>query len=197
MPIEAVRDSDGQRNGGLTIKAINTARSAFSPSRSNPLFDSVTVAEGTLQTAVRCTSGRQDPKVDASFSRKVDTPDKMSIQLECGRGTLRKTFGVHCITDVAHVRRRLTRARCPSRSRSDPKSWVACRLTFSRRRKTSPYRAPEDGAETCFETERPGDESCATADPNAPAGQALQTSVSLESKGRTRCSGTNTTGRKG
>ena len=162
--IEAVRDSDGQRNGGLTIKAINTARSAFlSVTFKSTSFDtfSVTVAEGTLQTAVyakHLLAALRTQKVDRVFlSQGVDTPEKISIQLECGRGTLRKTFGVHCITDVAHVRATLDPSTMPIKIAFRPKELGRlCCLTFSRRRKTSPYRVRQRMApETCFETRTP------------------------------------------
>ena len=163
MLIEAVRDSDGQRNGGLTIKAINTARSAFlSVTFKSTSFDafSVTVAEGTLQTAVyakHLLAALRTQKVDRVFlSQGVDTPDKMSIQLECGRGTLRKTFGVHCITDVAHVRATLDPSTMPIKIAFRPKELGRMLSHFQSCGKTSPYRVRQRMApETCFETRTP------------------------------------------
>ena len=194
--IEAVRDSDGQRNGGLTIKAINTARSAFlSVTFKSTSFDafSVTVAEGTLQTAVyakHLLAALRTQKVDRVFlSQGVDTPDRMSIQLECGRGTLRKTFGVHCITDVAHVRATLDPSTMPIKIAFRPKELGRMLSHFqSSQEDITISCAPEDGAgDVLRDANAPATRNLKLSsyvDPNAPAGQALQTSVSLDSGGQ-------------
>ena len=86
--IEATGDREGQRNGGLTIKAINTARSAFlSVTFKSTSFDAfnVTVPEGTLQTAVyakHLLAALRTQKVErVLLSQAVDAPEKISIQL--------------------------------------------------------------------------------------------------------------------
>ena len=126
--IEATGDREGQRNGGLTIKAINTARSAFlSVTFKSTSFDAfnVTVPEGTLQTAVyakHLLAALRTQKVErVLLSQAVDAPEKISIQLECGRGTLRKTFGVHCVTDAAHLRATLDPSTMPIKIAFRPK----------------------------------------------------------------------------
>ena len=136
------------------------------------------------------------------LSQGVDTPDRMSIQLECGRGTLRKTFGVTASPTWLMSGRRLTRSTMPIKIAFRPKSWVACCLTFSRREDITISCAPEDGAgDVLRDANAPATRNLKLSsyvDPNAPAGQALQTSVSLDSGGQGRGAQVRTRrGRKG
>ena len=152
----------------------------------------MTVAEGTLQTAVyakHLLAALRTQKVIASFSRKGLTLGEDVDTAGVRPGTLRKTFGVHCITDVAHVGATLDPSTMPIKIASDPKSWVACCLTFSRREEDITIScAPEDGVgDVLRDANAPATRNLKLSsyvDPNAPAGQALQTSVSLDSGGQ-------------
>ena len=194
--IEATGDREGQRNGGLTIKAINTARSAFlSVTFKSTSFDAfnVTVPEGTLQTAVyakHLLAALRTQKVErVLLSQAVDAPEKISIQLECGRGTLRKTFGVHCVTDAAHLRATLDPSTMPIKIAFRPKELSRMLSHFqSAQADITISCAPEDGAgDVLRDANAPAKRNLKLSsylDPNAPAGQALQTSVSLDSGGQ-------------
>ena len=93
---------------GLTLKAMNSARSAFcSVTFKQASFDLFTVQEGTLQTAVlakHLAAALRTQRLERIvLSQAANDRSKLSVQLECGRVGLTKTYGLHCVTDAEHL----------------------------------------------------------------------------------------------
>ena len=118
---------------GLTLKAMNSARSAYcSVTFKQASFDLFTVREGTLQTAVlakHLAAALRTQRLERIvLSQAANDRSKLSVQLECGRVGLTKTYGLHCVTDAEHLKATTTRPRCPGNWSRARRAWAITRI---------------------------------------------------------------------
>jgi cell cycle checkpoint control protein RAD9A len=110
----------------LTLKAMNSARSAFcSVVFKASSFDIFRVADGTLQTAVLAkhlmAALRTQRLERIVLSQAPGDRSKIAVELECGRNGITKTYGVHCVADAEHLKATLDAAAMPVKLVMRPK----------------------------------------------------------------------------
>ena len=181
---------------GLTLKAMNSARSAFcSVTFKQASFDLFTVREGTLQTAVlakHLAAALRTQRLERIvLSQAANDRSKLSVQLECGRVGLTKTYGLHCVTDAEHLKATIDPTQMPVKlvTRARELGRLLSHFQSGQNDITVSCMPEEDGADA-FRDHRAGSAMAppparnlrlsSFADPNAPPGQALQTSISLD-----------------
>lgn len=182
---------------GLTLKAMNSARSAFcSVTFKQASFDVFHVRAGTLQTAVlakHLAAALRTQKIERIvLSQSPGDASKLAVELQCNRVGVTKTYSVHCLTDVEHLKATIDASRMPVRLVARPREFGRILSHFQSGQNDITISCSPEGAENGFDDRdllKTGDERGAAhrnlklssyADPNAPAGQALQTSVSLD-----------------
>ena len=94
---------------GLTLKAMNTARSAFcSVTFKQASFEVFIVRSGTVQTAVlakHLAAALRTQRLErVVISQKPGDAVTMSVRLECPHAGLVKNYGLNCVTDAEHLK---------------------------------------------------------------------------------------------
>lgn len=186
---------------GLTLKAMNTARSAFcSVTFKQASFEVFNVRTGTVQTAVlakHLAAALRTQRLErVIISQKPGDAATMSVRLECPRSGLVKNYGLNCVTDAEHLKATVDPSLMPITLVVRPKEFGRLLSHFqSAQTDVTVSFSPEKtgGAPTGDFAggfgDRRGESSTAPtrnlrlssfSDPNAPPGQALQTSISLD-----------------
>ena len=187
---------------GLTLKAMNTARSAFcSVTFKQASFEVFIVRSGTVQTAVlakHLAAALRTQRLErVVISQKPGDAATMSVRLECPHAGLVKNYVLNCVTDAEHLKATVDPSLMPITLVVRPKEFgkllshfqsaqtdvtVTCAPVLS-------GAAPNTGGFAGGFGDRRGETSTAPArnlrlssfsDPNAPPGQTLQTSISLD-----------------
>ena len=176
-------DPQGDELGALRLLLRDVQASLLRP---------VHGTEGTLQTAVlakHLAAALRTQRLERIvLSQAANDRSKLSVQLECGRVGLTKTYGLHCVTDAEHLKATIDPARCRETGHAE-RAW-AITLAFSERTERH-HRLVHAGRGWRGRVQGPSRGAAQApparnlrlssfADPNAPPGQALQTSISLD-----------------
>ena len=187
---------------GLTLKAMNTARSAFcSVTFKQASFEVFNVRTGTVQTAVlakHLAAALRTQRLErVVISQKPGDAVTMSVRLECPHAGLVKNYGLNCVTDAEHLKATVDPSLMPITLVVRPKEFgrllshfqsAQTDVTVSFAPESTGAAPPVGGFAGGFGDGR-GETSTAPArnlrlssfsDPNAPPGQTLQTSISLD-----------------
>ena len=174
---------------------MNPARSAFcSVVFKTSSFDFFRVPEGTVQTAVLAkhllAALRTQRMERIVLSQAPSDRSKIAVELACGRGGMTKTYGVHCVTEAEHLKATIDANAMPVKLVMRPKEFGRLLSHFqSGQTDITISCLPEEEDAGAQVDGFGGGGSHAPArnlklssfsDPNAPMGQALQTSVSLD-----------------
>ena len=187
---------------GLTLKAMNTARSAFcSVTFKQASFEVFNVRTGTVQTAVlakHLAAALRTQRLErVVISQKPGDAVTMSVRLECPHAGLVKNYGLNCVTDAEHLKATVDPSLMPITLVVRPKEFGRLLSHFQSAQTDvtvsfapeSTGAAPPVGGFTGGFGDGRGETSTAPArnlrlssfsDPNAPPGQTLQTSISLD-----------------
>ena len=187
---------------GLTLKAMNTARSAFcSVTFKQASFEVFNVRTGTVQTAVlakHLAAALRTQRLErVVISQKPGDAVTMSVRLECPHADLVKNYGLNCVTDAEHLKATVDPSLMPITLVVRPKEFG---------RLLSHFQSAQTDVTVSFAPESTGAAPpvggftgevrrwtrrnltaparnlrlSSFSDPNAPPGQTLQTSISLD-----------------
>ena len=192
---------------GLTLKSMNSARSAFcSVTFKQQSFEVFTVPGGTVQTAVlakHLAAAMRTQRLErVVLSQDVGDQSTLRVKLECGRAGLTKQYGLHCVTDAEHLKATVDPSLMPISLILKPKEFsrllshfqsqqTDVTVSFTPASHTDQYAKGDFSggfSEKRFSEKRKETSNAPTrnlrltsfCDPNAPAGQHLQTSIGLD-----------------
>ena len=187
---------------GLTLKAMNTARSAFcSVTFKQASFEVFNVRSSTVQTAVlakHLAAALRTQRLErVVISQKPGEAATLSVRLECPHAGLVKSYSLNCVTDAEHLKATVDPSLMPITLVVRPKEFGRLLSHFQSAQTDvtvsftpeSSGAVPSTGGFAGGFGDKRGETFTASArnlrlssfsDPNAPPGQTLQTSISLD-----------------
>jgi cell cycle checkpoint control protein RAD9A len=186
---------------GLTLKSMNSARSAFcSVTFKQSSFEVFAVPNGTVQTAVlakHLAAALRTQRLErVVLSQAAGESSTLRVRLECSRSGLTKHYGLHCVTDAEHLKATVDASLMPISLILKPKEFsrllshfqsaqTDVTVSFTPEQTNHPNASGKDFSGGFGDRRHEKENSrnlrlSSFADPNAPPGQHLQTSIGLD-----------------